>query len=186
MRRSDSSPAILRPTSISGTYGQQTGKPTEAIAHFREAIRLKPNATPRLTPTSVVRYRTRESMTRPSLSSVRRSGSSHANFGSTSTSGTHWNGWESSTKRSPSFREAIRLEPDDAETHICLGRALSAQGKAGRIPRRMPRGGPARSPIMQTPSSPWAPHWIERGSWMKQSPGIARRSGSNPGMPWLT
>ena len=142
-RRSGSSPTCRCPLNL-GDALQAQGKLDEAVAEYREAIRLKPDyAGPTATSASPCATRGQARRGR-SPNSARRSGSSPTTPRPTTTSALALHGQGKLDEAIAEYREAIRLKPDYAEAHFNLGIALEP-GQARRGDRRIPRGDPAQA-----------------------------------------
>ena len=105
------------------------GKLDEAIAEYREAIRLQPDYAVAHTNLGNVLCDSGQDSTRRSPNTARRSGSSPTTPWPTTTSATPCRTRASWTRPSPNTATAIRLKPDDAVAHCNLGNALRDQGK---------------------------------------------------------
>ena len=158
----------------------RTGKLDEAIAEFREAIRLKPglprgplttSASP-CQPGEAGRGDRRVPRSAPPQARVLRK--------PTTTSATALSEQGKLDEAIAEYREAMRLKPDLAEAHTNLGIALLRPGEAGRGDRRAPRGAAAQARLRRGPQQPRHRPEQTRGSWTRRSPSTAKRSGSSP------
>ena len=157
------------------------GKLDEAIAEFREAIRLKPDYAEAHNNLGIA-LRTRGSSTRRSPNTARRSGSSPTSPRPTSTSASPWRPGEA--RRGD--RRVPRGDPAQARPRrgpLQPRRRPGGPGEARRGGRRVPRGDPAQARLRRGPLQPRhrpaSPGEARRG----RSPRTARRSGSSPTSP---
>ena len=152
-------PAQARPSPTAhynlGIALRDQGKLDEAIAEFREAIRLKPDYAEAHYNLGVA-LRDQGSWTRRSPNTARRSGSSPTlaeRPQSTSARSCATMQGEATTEAIAEYRKAIRLKPDDADAHYSLGNALQRRG-SWRGDRRIPRGDPAQARLRRGPQQP--------------------------------
>ena len=151
-------------------------KPDDAIAAFREAIRLEPNDAGNHFSLGYAlnsQEKTDEAIT--AFRETVRLKPDHADA--------YWYlGWLLNQKKPDdaitAFREAIQLEPNDAENHFSLGYALNSQEKQMRRSQRSARRF-ASSPTMPWLTGTLVTHYCARRSSMRPSPLSARPSGSN-------
>ncbi len=130
------------------------GKLDEAIAEYREAIRLKPDdAEAHFNLGNALA--TRGSSTRPSPNTATAirlkpdDAEAHFNLGIA------LRDQGKLDEAIAEYREAIRLKPDDAEAHYNLGIVLcDVKGTARRGGRRIPRGDPAQARLRRGPHQP--------------------------------
>ena len=127
-RRSGIKPNEAAVSFVLGHVSAKTGKADDAIAAFREAIRIKPGEA---LYHSFLGHAllTDESSTRPSRHSARPSGSNLTKPEFTSALASRCKADEKLDAAIAAYREAIRLKPDYAEAHFSLGGRLVQQGK---------------------------------------------------------
>ena len=161
---------------------RQRGKLDEAIAEYREAIRLKPDYAVAHDNLGA-RPATRGSWTRRSPNTARPSGSSPTSPDCPQQPRHCLSAQGKLDEAMAEYREASGSSPTYAEAHNNLGIALARAGEAGRGDRRIPRGAPAQARLTPRPTTTSASPCQTRGSSTRRSPSSAKRSGSSPTTP---
>ena len=181
-KRSGSSPTTPTAHYNLGIALHDQGKLDEAIAEYREAIRLKPDYAEAHYNLGIAlsdQGKLDEAIAeyREAIRLKPDSADAHNNLGIA------LQDQGKLDEAIAEYREAIRLKPDYAEAHNNLGIALQRPGEAGRGDRRSTARRSGSSPTTPRPTSTSASPCATRGSWTRRSPNTARRSGSSPTTP---